>query len=313
MNLKRLNSVIWKSMEDKKDFLGALTLASKHDSLKAIGLALSFKMHHPTIPISVVCHEDLFSLLEPFFDLLIRKKTGIKGYEHKIYLDEYTPYSETIFLDADMLCFGDVTKVCQGWSSYPYAAVGSYSTEGVSDFGLDTERVLEITKKTQLADINGSGHAYFRWPECQQLFQTGREVAANYNIYGANLRFADEDIMNIVMTMYDIPPQKEKGYQFFGMPCHAVDNSLEIDVTAGVCSYRDAVKGWWEPSVMHFARRQFPILYARQLTQLFRYHRVKIPACALWVDAMKNKMITGMIWPLKTKVKKIMVFFGLNP
>lgn len=282
--------------------IGAITLSNIDDYRKAIGLALTFKMHHRGIPISVICSEKLGKILSHYFDSIVIERNDISGFAHKLYLDTYTPYKETIFLDADMIVFRSFMEIHKKWSKYPYAAQGKYTTEGVSSFGLDTEFVLNKIGKTCLTDISGAGHAYFKLPDSITLFETARNIMEDYDSYGDNKRFADEDVMNIAMTLHDIPPQTFP--EFMGMPCHAKKGTLQIDVIKKQCRYYDEVIGWKEPYVMHFARRQFPFLYAKELTKLYRKESVNIGIFQLWAEAFKNKIKTDFLWYLKTNVKK---------
>ena len=84
---------------------GVLTLASPNDCLKAIGLSLSLKASNPGVPTAVACSPKLKAALSPFFDFVIEERPGLRGFVHKVYLDEYTPFDTTFFLDSDILLF----------------------------------------------------------------------------------------------------------------------------------------------------------------------------------------------------------------
>jgi len=90
---------------------GFLTLATRADYLKAIGLSLSLEVSNPGVPRAVACSEDLFPLLEHYFDFLVPEVKGLKGFAHKVYLDVYTPFSKTMFLTLMSWCFSALRSI----------------------------------------------------------------------------------------------------------------------------------------------------------------------------------------------------------
>jgi len=137
--------------------LGVLTLANKSDYKKAIGLALSLKMTNPGLPVSIVCKESIAKKVEQYFDHVIIEKSDIKGFQHKIFLDHYTPYRETFFFDADILIFKDLSPIIDQWAGSIYTARGWYLESGLSSFGLDRKVVLKKINKKKFVHIGGAG------------------------------------------------------------------------------------------------------------------------------------------------------------
>ena len=152
---------------------GFLTLAIKKDYKKAIALSLRIRQLMPGIPIAVVCPSFLHDNLSPFFDTVITEYPNLRGFEHKLYLDKYSPFEKTFFLDADILMIREI---------------GDY-----------------------IAHIGGVGHAYFEKPACERVFNEAREIAANYTVFKAE-RLADEDVMGIAMSKLDIRPKDNKSF-----------------------------------------------------------------------------------------------------
>lgn len=278
---------------------GVLTLAIPKDYKKAIALSLTLKEHSPSLPISVVCPEGLVKDLEPYFDKVIVEKSNLKGFEHKLYLDEYSPYQNTFFFDADVLIIKDITPTIECWQGSGYAVRGYKSTEGISSFGLDRKMVLEKINKKEFMVIDGAGHAYFEKPKCQEIFERGRELMQDYKQFGAR-KFADEDAMGIAMTMLNIEPKENNG--FLGSPWCAIDSSFSIDTNKGVCSYEDALFGQVRPSVVHFPRFVFPVAYAREMLKTYKRHGVKLGG--LYPQAIKEMLITKVYWPLLSLRRK---------
>ena len=127
---------------------GILTLATMNDYLKAIGLALSVRVSNPGVPIAIACSKGVTALVKPYFDFVIDEQPGLRGFVHKIYIDKYSPFDETLFLDSDILVFKPVMPYMKSWGPNPYYACGGYMVDGKSWFGLDRAMILRKIKKT---------------------------------------------------------------------------------------------------------------------------------------------------------------------
>jgi hypothetical protein len=247
---------------------GILTLATPNDYLKAIGLALSLKVSNPGVPLAVACHPNLKSILAPHFDFVIDEQPDIRGFAHKVYLDCYTPFDKTLFLDSDVLVFKPVESYVKAWGNVPYVACGKYVTGGTSSFGFDRDALLQRMGREQLVCIDGAGHAFFCKPQCEAVFVRAREITSDYKAIAGNARYADEDVLNIVMTEFNLAPAKS--YPFFSRFLSAKKGTMEMDVSVGRCGFELADLGQhMEPCMMHFAANEAPLTYTFQLSKLF--------------------------------------------
>lgn len=280
--------------------VGVITLAIPKDYKKAIALALTLKEHTPNLPISIVCPSVLKEKLEPYFDKVIIEREDLKGFEHKLYLDEYSPYLKTFFFDADILVIKDITPILTKWSGSAYAVRGYLAKEGISEFGLDRKYVLESLEKEEFSVIDGAGHAYFEKPACNTLFNMARDVLSEYHIYKAK-KFADEDAVGIAMTILKIPPKDET--QFLGSPWCAINSSFRINTNNATCSYDDLLVGKVEPYVVHFPRFAYPVTYAREMLKVFKRHDIKISG--VMSQAFKEYFVVHAYWPLLALRRKI--------
>ena len=173
------------------------------------------------------------SLVAPYFDICVEEDPSLRGFIHKLHLDRYSPFEETFFFDADVLVFRPLNQVLGNWRSQPYYACGKYVTTGISPFGLNTEKVLRIINKGSLVQIDGAGHCYFRKPECGAIFELARKIATDYEHYAGQIKFADEDVMNIAMTMLDLKPMPH--FDFWARPLSAKAGSIKMDASEGDC------------------------------------------------------------------------------
>ena len=267
-----------------RDF-GILTCATPGDYLKAIGLALSLRVSNPGVPVAVACSERVRPLVQPYFDHVTIEEPGIRGFVHKVYLDKYTPFRNTMFFDSDVLVFKPVRPYLELWGDYPYRAVGDYRSTGVSSFGLDRPKALQRLGKREFVVIDGAGHALFRKPGCEAVFERARFVTGKHKEYFGDIQYADEDIMDYVMTELDLPPA-DAG-EFFSRYLSARPGTLRLDATRGVCSFIRADNGEpMSPCMMHFAANEAPFPYHRQLRRLFA--KFEVDPAGLWRSAFTD-------------------------
>lgn len=247
---------------------GILTLATPNDYLKAIGLALSLKVSNPGVPLAVACHPRLKHLLAPHFDFVVDELPDVRGFAHKVYLDYYTPFDRTLFLDSDILVFKPVAPFIQMWGDVPYVATGIYVKGGTSQFGFDRDALLQRMGWERLVCIDGAGHAFFCKPACQAVFDRAREITANYKEIAGGAKYADEDVLNIVMTEFNLAPPARR--PFFSRYHSAKRGSWDMDASIGRCYGAVFETGLpLEPCIIHFADNEAPLAYTMQLLKLF--------------------------------------------
>jgi hypothetical protein len=294
-------------MDTVRNSFGILTLATSNDYLKAIGLALSVRISNPGVPIAVACANRVMPLVAPYFDFLIEEKEGLKGFVHKVYLDQYSPFQETIFFDSDVLVFRPLMPYLMSWGSGAYIACGGYMTAGVSSFGLDRAAVLKKIGKPRLTVIDGAGHALFRKPDCVAVFDLAREVTRDYKSYAGEIRYSDEDVMNIALTLLDLPPGPGEDY-FYARYLSAKAGTMRMDVLKGVCSFIGADPKEngkrFDPYAVHFADNEASVAYTYQLYRLFRkFGLPTFPLVALGASDFYEREIRS---PIARRVKSLL-------
>jgi hypothetical protein len=286
---------------------GILTLATKEDYRKAIGLALSVRISNPGIPIAVACSGAIRGLVSPFFDYVVEEDPSLRGFMHKLNLDRYSPFEETFFFDSDVFVFRPLCEVINQWRPQPYTACGNYVTSGISPFGLDRVNVLRLIGHEKLVHIDGAGHAYFRKPQCHEVFELAREVAREYRHYAGNIQFADEDVIDIVMTKLNLRPMPREG--FWSRYLTGRRGSVEMNVTQGRCAFLSANKGQREhPYMMHFAANEAPFVYTNQLKLL--YKRFGLSTRGLINTAVEDYFVREIYWPIRWKAKSLLRYIS---
>lgn len=293
-------------MPDSIAPFGILTLATPNDYLKAIGLALSVRVSNPGVPVAVACSAKVHALVAPYFDHVVEEQAGLRGFVHKVYLDRYSPFDETMFFDSDVLVFKPVRPYIDSWGPEPYRACGQFLADGQSTFGLDRAQVLRKIGKERLVVIDGAGHAFFRRPGCQEVFDLAREVTRQHKHYAGDIPYADEDVMDIVMTMLDLPPAPFT--DFFSRYLSAVPGTMDMDATRARCTFI-AVNGGkrCDPCMVHFAANESPVAYTRQLFILFRKFGVPTRGLfSLCASDLYQNQIKLPLYPAVVRAKKFL-------
>lgn len=247
---------------------GILTLATPGDYKKATALALSARVSNPGVPLAVAASAKLKPLLAPYFDHFIEENASLRGFEHKVHIDRYSPFEDTFFFDSDVLLFRDLTPISEAWKDQVYTACGQYHADGFSSFGMDRKKVLEKIGKPKLAVIDGAGHCFFRKPGCVPLFDMARDITARHKEFCGDIKYADEDVINIVMTIMELQPSRLQG--FFSRYMSAQRGTMRMKAVEGICTFTEVgSNAVLSPYMMHFAANEAPFAYARELTALF--------------------------------------------
>lgn len=273
-------------MSDKN--FGVLTLATMQDYQKAIGLALSLRVSNPGVKVAVVCSSGVGKVLGSYFDYVIEEIKGLKGFRHKVHLDRYSPFQRTFFFDSDVLVFKDLSPFIHRCGDRPYSACGRYMTDGKSSFGLDRRVIIEKMGFAELAVIDGAGHAFFDTDKAASLFDRARYITQNYDSFAPGARYADEDVMNIVLTEFGVSPVIDDG-RFFSRLLSAKRGTLSMDARYGICSFVEASDGLpRSPCMMHFAADEGFVRYTLELFRLFKHYGV--PTKGLLASALGDMM-----------------------
>ncbi len=289
---------------------GILTLATPGDYKKAIGLALSARVCNQGVPLAVACSPKLQPLLSPYFDHVVPENPALRGFEHKVHLDKYSPFENTFFFDSDVLLFRNLVEIISKWPDQAYTAAGEYLTDGVSSFGMDRQKALQKIGKNKMVVIDGAGHAFFRKPGCYAVFDLAREITKNYREYVGDITYADEDVMNIAMTILGLVPTPRSdfslpSFDFLSRYLSAMPGTMMMDASMGKCHFIARHSGKrTDPYMMHFAANEAPIPYAIQLNRLFKKYGA--PTAGLFQEALKDIFVSNLLWPSKTFLRNLL-------
>jgi hypothetical protein len=236
------------------------------------------------------------------------------GFLDKIAVYDYTPFDETIFLDADM----DITRDISNFFDLFEENQSNISCIGTVKEITDKQRPNHFTDKTiEILGLKqyfsfGGGIYYFRKSETasQCMCYIKRELIPNYDYYGlfgSSSRMTDEALMEVGMLMYNFRPlsseQDIMKYHFDMM------KSLKWDMRKKECSFV-----WWENRIVHPAI----IHYGNANTRSIKYINYNLKVKGLYeqqskITVAKNIIVSDIkflipLWDEKIReaVKKVL-------
>jgi len=269
MPIDKENAVVSTPSADDNLSQGIMTIAhgaQKYvDMAKALGLSL--KRTNPDVPRALVTDSKDPELLA-LYDIHIphRPEFG-NGLRQKLYLDVYTPFRHTLFIDSDCLVIKDVSHIWKLFAGHSVGVVGSAVTEGYW-FGNIAEMLKTIGAK-ELPKFNGGIYYIEKGEKSQQVCEVARDVLANYEAYGCKpLKGGpnDEVAYALAMGKVGVPAVQDAG-NTMRTPI-GIRGWFGVDSLSGYCRFvkRGVVV---EPAIVHFAGRYaHSAFYFREVEKL---------------------------------------------
>jgi len=251
---------------------GIITIALGADYYirMAKDLALSARKHCPSEPRAVVT-DSRDPELRRLFDqtIPVDRSLGDPLFQ-KLWLEKYTPFDETLFIDSDSLLVGDLDVVWRACDGRECGFVGEEQTDG-SWYGADIAEVCRACGLPWLATLN-SGMVFFRTGEtASRVFAYARNAMAGYEALGFQpfrQTRTDEVGFALAFSKFGVHPLDDGG-RTMRTPI-GIEGPMEIDVLRGYCRF---VKRGLpvSPTIVHFATWQFHPIYYRERAKLRLY------------------------------------------
>ena len=191
---------------------GLITIAYGNSKYIKMGkiLARSIRLNSPNVKLAVVTDSD-DSELSSLFDHVIKiNLQWPPGVAQKLYLDHYTPFDETIFIDSDCIVYKNLDLIWDYYQSCDFGIKGyNYLTAQQQHYSIeDLSACLEQLKLKRMASFN-SGVIYFnKTKKAKAIFANAREI---YNQRDAltlkefkNAPVNDEPIFALAMEMHNV-------------------------------------------------------------------------------------------------------------
>jgi hypothetical protein len=214
-------------------------------------LARSLDQHSRVFPRAIITDSRDEALLGLYHRTVPLRADYGRGFAQKLFLDAYSPFEETLFIDADSLNVRNLEAIWHSFSSESFSIMGVCIRDGYW-YG-DVGRLLATLQLDHLPYFN-SGAIYFRNDDrAHAVFREARGLAAQYDRLGlarSRGEAADEPLFAIAMARHGVEALDDGG-TIMRTPIGMVGR-MRIDVLEGYCSF---MKGAARvaPAIAHFA------------------------------------------------------------
>ena len=204
------------NMKETMTRQGFVTIATGDEKyyILAFNLLRSYKLHcsEDKLPFAIICDRKN-KYTEMFDDVVILEEASM-SFMDKLLLYKYSPYEETIFIDADSLFIGspeglwDDFKNADDISCYG-APLPLNSTKGWFTY----EGCREYKEQIKfLISLHGGVYFFRKTERARKIFEKAIDLAENYSKYGFNYfdKPADEPVMAMAMAIFQCQPYHEK-------------------------------------------------------------------------------------------------------
>jgi hypothetical protein len=240
----------------------------------AKGMARSIRLRNSGAQLAIVSDRDPASLRR-WFDIVVPLNPRLgPGLAQKLHLDLYSPFDQTLYIDADFLVFHDLQLI---WDEFRegqgFGLFGFHLAPGEDHYAIDDlPSYMAKLGLSQMAMTN-TGILYFeRSPMASQVFQTARGIAEQAEYLGLRRHpagfFNDEPIFGSVVELLGLPLNFRKDNPVFTLACFGTEGMADIDVRR--LRSRHVVSGQtFEPAAIHFnVESQQSKVYDRELRRL---------------------------------------------
>jgi hypothetical protein len=252
---------------------GVITLAYGHKRFieQARSLAHSLQLHAPELPRTLVtdCVDPQITKL--FTNVIAYRPEYGGGVRQKLYLDQYSPYEETLFIDSDCLVLGNLDSFWTAFRGQFFGVPGfRYLHKGETDPFFNVDQALERFNLVAIPKFNGGTYYFDRSPEAQEFFKTARKLLENAKAIGVG-EFRrngpnDESIYSLAMAIHGIGPTW-MGVGGMWTPVN-YKGKLSLDAIAGSCLFEKEGRKV-SPEIIHFPGDYlYAFPYARERARL---------------------------------------------
>jgi hypothetical protein len=248
---------------DQRANCGVLTMAigPRHRRM-AQRLAWSLDVHEPALPRAVITDERT-TVLSKCFEHVVDLRPNAGGpLEERFHFDSYSPFAETLYIDADSLVVGSLDGVWELMRRVPFGVIGQQMTSG-RWYG-DVAEMAAAVGAESLPVFNGGLYYFDDSPVARSVFAAGRDLMGRYAELGLvdhPLGHSDEPVVAMALAKHGIEALWDHGTAM-RTPI-GIRGELDVDVLRGYCSFnKDGQRV--TPRIMHFAG---------SWTRGFRYRR----------------------------------------
>jgi hypothetical protein len=233
-------------------------------------LARSLRLHSPNISRAIVtdCPDD--KELSELFDhvILLNNEYG-SNLRQKLYLNQYSPYKRTVFIDSDCIAVRDIQFIFEALEERSFTVVGdNYLKVGDKDLYVDMDSVFKNFGFDKIPKFNGGIYYFDKSQTANAVFQTAADILLDWKELGLTEFRGDgpneEPIFALAMTVHKQTLFEDEG-QIMRTPI-GIRGLLDIDVFTGKSTFKKKNKVV-SPAIVHFACvwNEHPVYYRESL------------------------------------------------
>lgn len=237
--------------------LGVLTIAvgASRYIKQAEVLLLSLRLHMPDLKLAVVTDSDA---LRGFADVLLPVDRSFPiSTAQKVIIDQYSPFSETLFIDSDCMVTRSFYEELAEIRKFEFTPVlEQWLNPSQSDqYFVDLKSTLKMIKGDRFAKFNGGIYYFKKSPVALRVFDVARDYYRNFEILGI-LPFdsggaGDESVLALAMAHCGLTDLYNDGGKLMRTPV-GVRGRFSIDPLGGGTRFEKYGK-LVEPAICHFA------------------------------------------------------------
>jgi len=247
---------------------GIMTLAFGHEHYmrQAEALAFSVKLHMPGIRVALIsdsaqhhCIFDDHGRIDPTHGL---------GAIQKLWIDQYSPYDHTLFIDSDSLVTRPFHQELLEMNAFEFSPCGAlfYGLEDSDNFYFENlGQTLRMIGVTEIPRFNGGVYFFKKGDMVKRIFEEARNVAKDAKRLGLKDfdkgGVGDEPALSLALAKLGVRSFCHNYGRLMQAPLD-ITGPVQIDVLKGFSYMADGVLR--TPAICHFAApysRYWPYYY----------------------------------------------------
>ena len=152
---------------------------------QAVALARSIRLHNPTLSIAIVTNLE-HPWIEEYFDQRIDYDEEYGDiFEQKLYLNDYSPYEQTLYIDSDCLVYGSLIAAERHLSNFEFWMPGENLSSDYNPYwGIEAKDWCARLGLETIPRFN-AGVFYFNQMElAKSVFDYARKAIEDYDSWG---------------------------------------------------------------------------------------------------------------------------------
>jgi hypothetical protein len=252
---------------------GIITIAQgdKRYVEMAKALALSLIKTNPEIKRGVIT-DAAQQEFDGLYDIYIPYNESYgKGLNQKLYLDKYSPFEETLFIDADCLVVTSLNNMLTLCRNYTFVVFGGPISTDI--WYMDVAATCNKFNLSSIPLFNGGTYYFKNGSTTTCIYDKARELKENYTENGFEIfrgSINEEPLIAVAMAINNTEAIEDNG---IGMRTPiGILGPLQIDVLNNKCRFNKEGE-MVEPAIMHFSGAYSAAFhYKRELAKLKAYN-----------------------------------------